>query len=58
MDSWIFTEIIVDDQRNNEVSNGLVDINRDIFMKLIKIVQDENKIRNVFNLIQIIFFCR
>jgi hypothetical protein len=29
------------------LSNGLVDLNRDVLMILIKIIQDEKKIRNV-----------
>jgi hypothetical protein len=40
--------IVVDERRNDEVSNGLMDLKRDILMRLIRILHDEKKIRNVF----------
>jgi septal ring factor EnvC (AmiA/AmiB activator) len=40
--------IVVDDEEKYNSGNGLVSINRDIVMKLLKIIRDEMKIRNVY----------
>jgi hypothetical protein len=45
--SEIVSAIVVDDERNELLSNGLVDVNRDILMKLIRITRDWQKMRNV-----------
>jgi hypothetical protein len=39
--------IVVDKERNDEVSNGLISLNRDILMKRVGIIEDE-KIRKDF----------
>jgi hypothetical protein len=39
--------IVVDDERNNYVRNGLVDLNRDTLMNLLRIIQNEKKTRIV-----------
>ena len=39
--------IVVDDERNKCVSNGLVDLNRYVLMKLLRIIQNEEKTRIV-----------
>jgi hypothetical protein len=40
-------EVIRVDDENQGFSNGLVDVNRDILMKLIKIIHDDDKTRKV-----------
>lgn len=47
--------IVVDNERNNFVLNGLVDLNRDIVMKLLKIIKNETKIRNIIGVSQIFY---
>jgi phosphotransacetylase len=55
--------IVVDGERNNYVRNGLVDLNRDTLMNLLRIIQNEKKTRIVyfFSFIQFcedeLFFC-
>jgi hypothetical protein len=44
----VITVIVVGDRWNGELLNGLISLNRDILMRLFKIIADENKIRNVF----------
>jgi hypothetical protein len=39
--------IVVDEERNACLPNGLVSVNRDILMKLIKLIRDEKKTRTV-----------
>jgi predicted nuclease with TOPRIM domain len=40
--------IVVDSEKGNySVANGLMDLNRDILMKLLKMMSDEDKTRNV-----------
>jgi predicted RNase H-like nuclease (RuvC/YqgF family) len=43
----VIDTIVVDDERNKLMWNGLVCLNRDILMKLIKIIIRETKIRRV-----------
>jgi hypothetical protein len=50
----IIDTISVDDERNKELSNGLADVKRIVFLKLLKIIQDEKKTKNVY-VIQINF---
>jgi hypothetical protein len=47
IESAVVIEPIVVD-RKNKIRNGLVDINRDGLMKLIKIIKKKEKIRNVY----------
>jgi hypothetical protein len=44
----LIEKISVDEKSDEVVWNGLVSLNRDILMKLLKIIKDEKKIRNVF----------
>jgi hypothetical protein len=48
--------IVVDDERNNYVRNGLVDLNRDTLMNLLRIIQNEKKTRIVYLLSFIQFY--
>lgn len=47
LDSEIVDVINVDDERSDQLSNGLVDLQRDILMKLVKMISDEKKFRNI-----------
>ena len=47
LNSKVVRVVVVDDERNRFLSNGLVDVNRDILMKLIRISRDWQKMRNV-----------
>jgi hypothetical protein len=51
--------IVVEDKENYSLSNGLVDLNRDILMKLIKIIgKDERKIRNIVGMAYVFYVWR
>jgi hypothetical protein len=47
-------EVIKVDDENQGLMNGLVDVNRDILMKLIKIIHDDDKTKMVIELYLII----
>jgi phosphotransacetylase len=48
--------IVVDDERNNYLRNGLVDLNRDTLMNLLRIIQNEKKTRIVYLLSFVQFY--
>jgi hypothetical protein len=50
MKSLIVDTIIADEKANSELLKGLISLKRDISMRLMKIIKDEKKIRNVFRL--------
>jgi hypothetical protein len=43
----LITSIVVDNNTCYNLANGLVDVNRDIVMKLLGLIDDETKIKNV-----------
>jgi predicted RNase H-like nuclease (RuvC/YqgF family) len=60
-DTRVIDVIFVDEERNKKLWNGLVTLNRDILMRLMKLIHEENKIRNVlfsFHFFRCLFFLR
>jgi hypothetical protein len=47
-DEFLIKAIVVNNCPNYILSNGLVDVNRDVVMKLLVIIGNETKIRNVY----------
>lgn len=45
-----FRPIVVDEETNELLSNGLIDVNRDIVMRLIALIADKKKIRNIIGM--------
>jgi hypothetical protein len=45
--AMVISVIVVDGERNGELQNGLISLNRDVLMKLVKIVKNEELIKNV-----------
>lgn len=54
-ESVIVEAIIVDGERNNFISNGLVDLNRDVLMRLVKIIRNEKKIRDIIGMTTVFY---
>ena len=48
--------IVLDSSWNMFMMNGLVDLNRDVLMKVVKIIDDDEKIRNVCKFVLFVCF--
>jgi ligand-binding sensor protein len=51
----LLSPIIVDGQRNSLMLNGMVDLNRDVLMRIIGMISDDVKIRNVCDVLFLFF---